>query len=113
METRVEGRGVPKVTQLIRGGLGWQPRQSLWDPHPYLLYHNALSIVHPSAAASGAWLDLNNPQNNPDRAQVTRCSRNLEGQSGAGLSLPSNRAADGNWGGCQGIFFQAGVGVMG
>lgn len=69
------GRGVPKVTQLIRGGLGWQPSQSLWDPHPYLLYHNALSAVHPSVAAFGVGLDLNSPQKHPDRAQVTRCSR--------------------------------------
>ena len=66
---------MPKVTQLIRGGLGWQLRQSLWDPYPYLLYHNALSAVHPSAAASGVWLDPNSPQKDPDRAQVTGCSR--------------------------------------
>lgn len=99
-----------KVTQLISEGLGLKPRQSLWGPHPYLLYHNALNASHPSATASCVWLDPNDPQKDPGPRLP---GAEQEGRSGAGLSLPRNRAADGNWGRFQGIFFQAGVRVRG
>lgn len=85
---------MPKVTHLIREGLGLKPRQSLWGPHLYLPYRNALDAMHPSAAASCVWLDPCDPQKDPEKLPGV----GQEGRPGTGLSLPSNRAADGKWG---------------
>lgn len=80
-------------------------------PTPLPSYHNALSAVHPSVAA-GVGLDPKQSSEAPGQGpgyQVFKRRAVVRGW----LSIPSNRAADGNWGRCQGIFFQAGVGWMG
>ena len=79
---------MPKVTQLISEGLGLKPRQSLWGPHPYLLYHNALNASHPSATASCVWLDPNDPQKDPDRGPGYQV---LNRRAGQGLGSASQQ----------------------
>lgn len=104
-----------KVTQLCRGlGSSSGHLPAAYTPIFYIIICSLCTAPYCCRllcmAAEWIQMILGTTQTGPRLPPGAR----QKGRPAAGLSPSSNRAADGNWGGCQGsFFFQAGMGMRG